>query len=116
MFNGSSTASATVNDYVVTLYKTKDVPSSASVLGSYSNTLTADNVVYIKGETSSDGLTSDILVLPVYIQIDEKKVDVDEKIYLQIYYTSSSGTVSIAHYNGTSPDDIKIKIPYSSGR
>ena len=112
LFNSSSAASATIDDYTVALYKTNDLASNEDQLGTYSISISADNVIFKTGEYDDHG-HSDTLVLPVYIPILKQKVDVDEKIYLAISYTSSSGSVWIGHYNGTDPDDIKIKIPYA---
>jgi len=116
-FNSSSGASATIDDYTVTLYKTVDVPSSATVIGSYSVILSSDNIIAKVGTTwgKNDGGKDedDTLVVPVNIVITEKEIDINEKIFLRISYNSTNGTVWIGHYNGSDPDDIKIKIPYS---
>ena len=112
LFNSSSGASATLDDYTVTLKKTDDVPNNETTLGTYAYTPSGDNIIWKNGEVSDDGTKSDTLVLPVYIPISKKKVDVDEKLLLTISYNSTNGTVWIGHYNGTSPDDIKISIPY----
>ena len=113
LFNSSSGASATIDDYTVTLYKTDNVPSNETQVGSYSQTLTSYNVAFKKDETDGDQ-GSDTLVLPIYMPINKKKIDVDEKLFLRITFSSAqSSDVWIGHYNGTDPDDIKIKIPYA---
>jgi len=112
-FNGSSGASATLDDYTVSLIRTDNVPGNEVTIGSFTNTLTADNIIYKAGDFSADGTLSDTLVVPVYMVVDKKKVSVDEKIIIKITYNSTNGTVWIGHYNGSDPDDIKIKIPYA---
>jgi len=113
LFNSSSAASSTVSTYTVSLMKTNDVPENETIIGTYTYTLTADNIIWKSGEVSDDGFNSDVLVLPIYMPIVEQRVDVDEKLLLKIEYTSSSGTVWIGHYNGGDPDDIKFRIPYT---
>ena len=113
LFNSNSSTSVTLDNFTVTLYKTDDIPNNESTVGTYSLVPSGDNIIWKTGEVSDDGTKSDTLVLPVYMPISKKKVDVDEKLYLTISYSSTGGTVWIGHYNGTDPDDIKIKIPYS---
>lgn len=119
MFNSSSAASATVDTFTVTLKKTDNTVDNETTLGTYSNTITTYNYMskvnttWLKGETGN-AVTDyeDTIVLPFYIPVEEKKINVDEKLILTIAYTSTGGTVWIGHYNGTDPDDIKLKVPY----
>ena len=117
LFNSSSNTTVTISDYTVTLYKTDNVPSSetqvgvcAETLSSY-NILTPINTIWTIANGGNDD--EDTLVLPIYMPITQKKIDVDEKLFLRIEFSSTSTTdIWIGHYNGTDPDDIKIKIPF----
>lgn len=94
----------TISSYTVTLKKTDNVPSNETTLGAWANDISAgDNIVS----------AASYLTLPVYIDITKKKIDIDEKLIFCIEVTATGGTLNIEHYNGSDPDDIKIKIPYS---
>ena len=119
LFNDSSNTTVTIDDYTVTLYKTDNVPSNETQIGTYSQTissyniLTPINTIWTVANGGNDD--EDTLVLPVYMPISKKKIDVDEKLYLHIEFSTTSSTnIYIGHYNGTDPDDIKLNIPYAA--
>jgi len=118
LFNGSSNTTVTISDYTVTLYKTDDVPSNETQVGTYARTLSSYNImtpfntIWTIANGGNDD--EDTLVLPIYMPINKKKIEVNEKLFLRIEFSSTSTTdIWIGHYNGTDPDDIKIKIPFA---
>jgi hypothetical protein len=102
-FYNTSGSESTVTTMTVSLKSTEDVPSSTTVLGSYSGS-------YSDASMADDGF----LTLPFYIPIDEQTLNENEKILLNITFTASTGNVSISHALDSSLEDIKIKIPYSA--
>lgn len=116
LFNSDSGASVTVTDFTVTLKKTDNVPDNATTLGTYSNTISTENVITKTGdiwaEVDGGNDEEDTLVLPFYINIAKQKIDVDEKILLSIEVSATGGTMWIGHYNGSDPDDVKLRLPY----
>lgn len=119
LYNSSSVASCTVTEYTVTIKKTDDVAANETTLGSKTVSLSIDNIL-LKAGTYTDWADSGsaggpLLILPIYIDIDKQKIAVNEKLLFSIVFTYTGGTPWIGHYNGSDPDDIKLKIPYATG-
>lgn len=106
LYNSESSGTA-ITAYTITLYKTADIPTSMTALGSYTNTLSSDNFI-----TAYNYLT-----LPIYMDIthdpDNPSLENDEKLVLRISYTSMGSNVCICHANDSTSVDIKIKIPFA---
>ena len=103
LYNSHVSNTATVTAYTVSLKKTKDVPSSEDTIGTYTKSISTDNSV----------ATTSYLTLPVYMNISKSLVDASEKLILHIEYTSTGGTMNVAHANDSTDIDIKIKLPYA---
>ena len=100
---GGGGSNVTINSYTVSLKKTADVPGAEEILGSYTHSLVTSN--------SLGGYQ--YLTLPVYIVIEKKKLEANEKILLNITFNSDGGGVpNISHALDPDNIDIQIKIPY----
>ena len=110
IFNTSTTNDdvGSVTDYTVTLKKSSDEPNSEETLATVTRVISSDNSVP----------TEDYLTLPIYMPIDKKLVEANEKLMLYVSFSTGTdptdGDLVIACANSSSPDyDIKMKIPYA---
>lgn len=103
LYNDDSTTSYTITNYIVTLYKTGDMPGDKTTIGSVSNTISSENVVW----------KEDYLTLPVYMNIDKKLVEEDEKLLLELEHDGNTTHVGWAHANDRNVVDMQIKIPFA---
>jgi len=106
IYNESTTTAYDVTAYVINIKKSPDVGGGDETLGTYSNTISSDNSVP----------TEDYLSLPIYINIDHKLVEEDERLLLEVSYTCAGDTLGdtgIAHANDRTNADGYIKIPYA---
>jgi len=108
LHNAHASETSTVSAYTVSLLKTADVPSATVTLGSFSNTITADNTI----------VAHDFLVLPIAMDIshDDAEIGAGEKLILKIEITATSGgTLEICHSNFSDDESIKITLPIVYG-
>ena len=107
IWNSHAVNTTKIQSYTVSLLKTPDVADNETTLGTYANTITADNEI----------TTENYLYLPVYMNVKKQELGVDEKLILEITYTDDgAGTPNISHENDSTLEDIKIKIPYGTER
>ena len=98
-----------ISSFGVELIKTANIPSNETILGSYSYTFS----------TPTDIVAQDTLTVPIFVNIEKKLVEEDERLLLRVYMYNNSatsasvGSVFIACYNSSSPVDMQIKIPYA---
>ena len=103
LYNESSTGSATLTSFTVSLRKTDDVPSNETVLGSYTKTISSDNIIN----------KEDYLTLPVYMNVDKQLIDEGEKLLIYLEHNASAASVGWAHANDSTTIDMQIKIPFA---
>ena len=69
--------------------------------------------------TATNIVAQDTLTVPIFVNIEKKLVEEDERLLLRVYMYNNSataisaGSVFIACYNSSSPVDMQIKIPYA---
>jgi hypothetical protein len=107
IYNSTSTVSLDVDSYTIKLQKSDNVPNNITDLATYTYTLTGNKTVN----------KEDYITLPIYMEIDHKLIEENEKLILRIEITASGDTtpyLAIAHANTTTGGtDMQIKIPYA---
>lgn len=104
LFNISTSNTADLDSYTVTLKKSPDVPNSEETLGTVTKTLTSENTVG----------TEKFITPPFYMNIDKQLVEANEKLLFKIEFTASgSGSLCIACANDSSDPDTKLRLPYA---
>ena len=104
IYNTHSTTTYNVTSYTVTLKKTPNIPGDETTLGSQTETITSSNNVP----------PEDYIVLPIVMNINKQRVDENEKILLNIVFTGNdSSDLAVEHFNDSTIESIKIKLPYA---